>query len=82
MAIIYASNNDGIRFSIRSEYKDINAEDLIAQALSGIGNGGSHPTMAGGMIPKKNVISLGNGLHTFIFDRFLDAETIVKKNVP
>ena len=79
IAIIYASNIDGIRFSVRSERKDLHAGDLIARALSGIGNGGGHPAMAGGMIPKENAVSLGNGLHIFIHERFLDTEELLKK---
>lgn len=81
IAIIYASNIDGIRFSVRCERKDIHAGMLIARALDGIGNGGGHPAMAGGMIPAENaaVFGDGDGLQTAIHERFLAAEDAMKE---
>lgn len=80
LAVIYSRNNDGIRFSIRSERKDIHAGDLIALALSGIGNGGGHPAMAGGMIPTDNIPMLGSNLQVSVHDRFLEAEETLTTN--
>ena len=74
LAIIYASNNEGLRFSIRSERKNLHAGDLIARALDGIGNGGGHPSMAGGMIPADNIPKLGSNLQVSVHHRFLAAE--------
>lgn len=58
---------------VRSEISMINARKLISKALSGIGNGGGHPTMAGGIIYKENVDSLGNDHDYTIRKLFIDA---------
>lgn len=80
LAIIYARNTEGLRFSIRSERKGLHAGDLISLALSGIGSGGGHPAMAGGMIPTENISSLGSNLQVEVHRRFLDAEEELGKN--
>lgn len=74
ISIVYAIQSSGIRFSIRSERPGMHAGDLTALALSGIGGGGGHPAMAGGMIPAENAAALGSNIHVTIHDRFLAAE--------
>lgn len=74
IAIVYARNKEGIRFSIRSERPAFHAGDLIVLALTDIGSGGGHPSMAGGMIPLENVSLLGSNLQVSIHERFLKAE--------
>lgn len=54
ISIIYAVRSDGIKFSIRSALPEIDAGMVIDRALQGYGNGGGHPSMAGGFIPKEN----------------------------
>lgn len=71
IAIIYALQTEGIRFSIRSEQKRIHAGNLIARALKPYGDGGGHPSMAGGMIPAGNLPLLGEDIHTTIQEAFL-----------
>lgn len=73
IAIIYAIQNDGIRFSIRCGQTPVHAGNLIASALGSLGSGGGHPSMAGGLIPAENVMLLGEDLHTAIQKMFLDA---------
>lgn len=55
ISVIYAIRSDGIKFSMRSALPEVDAGTVIARALRGYGNGGGHPTMAGGFIPKENV---------------------------
>ena len=74
LAIVYARNKDGIRFSIRSERPQLSAGTLIGLALDGLGGGGGHPSMAGGMIPEENVPKLGNTMQATIHQIFLRAE--------
>lgn len=71
IAIIYAMQNEGIRFSVRSEQKRIHAGNLIARVLKPYGDGGGHPSMAGGMIPAGNLPLLGEDIHTTIQEAFL-----------
>lgn len=71
VAVVYASRPDGIKFSVRSEIVSIDAGKLIAEALSGIGSGGGHSFMAGGLIPRENVKFLGEFQDQAIRERFL-----------
>lgn len=54
ISIIYAVRSDGIKFSIRSALPEVDVGAVIDKALKGYGNGGGHPSMAGGFIPKEN----------------------------
>lgn len=54
ISIIYAVRSDGIKFSMRSALPEVDAGNVIDKALQGYGNGGGHPSMAGGFIPKEN----------------------------
>ena len=42
VAVIYCERPDGLKFSVRSERDDVNAGELIAKALAGVGGGGGH----------------------------------------
>jgi nanoRNase/pAp phosphatase (c-di-AMP/oligoRNAs hydrolase) len=48
--ILCAKNNGIINFSIRSEKSELNAATIIKEVLRGIGYGGGHSDMAGGVI--------------------------------
>lgn len=48
--ILCAKNNGVVNFSIRSEKSELNAANIIKKSLSGIGFGGGHSDMAGGVI--------------------------------
>ena len=62
-----AKNGGGIIFSVRSENPDWNAARIIFSVLKGIGFGGGHADMAGGIIKD---ISLFN--HDDILNRLAD----------
>lgn len=57
-SVIYAIRTDGIRFSVRSAKKGVDAGLVVKNALNGYGSGGGHSFMAGGFIPKENIPSL------------------------
>lgn len=59
VAVIYSRREDGIKFSVRSEKTEIHAGKLTNQAMNGIGNGGGHAGMAGGLIRKEEEEKLG-----------------------
>ncbi len=71
VAVIYATRTDGIKFSVRSEIKSVDAGKLVVKAISDIGFGGGHAFMAGGFIPEKNVEQLGERIDEEIRGRFL-----------
>ena len=73
VSVIYCERRDGLKFSVRSERSDVNAGDLVARALEGIGNGGGHSTMAGGRIPSSSLTGLGEYSNNIIAERFIKA---------
>ena len=72
LSIIFSYRDDGIKFSVRSEIADIHAGELIHKVLNGLGSGGGHAGMAGGLIPQKNVAELGEHPQNRIIQLFLD----------
>lgn len=72
IAIIYAKQTNGLRFSIRCEQNRIHAGNLIARVLKPWGSGGGHPSMAGGIIPLEHIPLLGEDMHTALQDAFLN----------
>lgn len=52
--ILCADNEDKINISVRSERQDWNASKIIQDVLRGIGFGGGHADMAGGIIKEKS----------------------------
>ncbi len=75
IAVVYARHTEGLRFSVRCRKGYIHAGLLISKALAPYGNGGGHPSMAGGMIPLANVELLGEHMHSTIHEAFLNAIT-------
>lgn len=71
IAVVYAMQEEGIRFSVRSEEENVDVGILIKQVLNGIGDGGGHPQMAGGYIYKESAERLGVELHQTIRERFM-----------
>lgn len=72
ISVIYALRRDGAKFSVRSERRDVNAGQLVDRALKEWGNGGGHPSMAGGFIPQANFEKLGEGFQEKIEARFME----------
>ena len=73
VAVIYCERPDGMKFSVRSERNDVNAGELVAKALDGVGGGGGHASMAGGRIPASCIEQLGEYPHNAIAERFIRA---------
>lgn len=71
VSVVYSMRADGIKFSVRSEIKEVDAGKMIACALDGVGNGGGHIGMAGGFIQKDNISELGEDIDDNIRTRFM-----------
>lgn len=50
-SVVYSVKDGGIKLSVRSEGTALDAGKVIGRALTGIGNGGGHASMAGGFVP-------------------------------
>lgn len=70
-SVVYATREDGLKFSVRSELSHLNAGQIMVGALEGIGSGGGHATMAGGFVPMENVEKLGHLYDEEIERRFV-----------
>lgn len=73
VAVVFSHRDDGIKLSVRSEDMKIHAGDLMRNALEGIGRGGGHASMAGGMIRTEQTPILGRYPDDRIRDLFLKA---------
>lgn len=73
VAVVYAVRDNGLKFSVRSELKEVNAGKITFEALKDIGSGGGHQAMAGGSIDKDKMAELGLDIHNRIQKLFLDA---------
>ena len=72
VAVVHSFREDGIKFSVRSEDPDIHAGNLLHDALQGIGNGGGHASMGGGLIDQDRIEALGPYPNDTIRNLFLD----------
>ncbi|MBO4915694.1 MAG: DHH family phosphoesterase [Oscillospiraceae bacterium] len=71
VAVIYCAREDGLKFSVRSERDDVDAGELTHSALEGLGEGGGHSSMAGGLIPVTSIGLLGNDPDEKLRERFV-----------
>ncbi len=72
VAVVYSVRKDGWKFSVRSEVNEVDAGKLIAAALEGIGSGGGHAFMAGGIIRTDDLPRLGEYPEDRVRELFLN----------
>ena len=58
-AVVYTRRGDGFKFSVRSELEEFDAGQIVFEALSGVGTGGGHRSMAGGYADESRVLDFG-----------------------
>jgi nanoRNase/pAp phosphatase (c-di-AMP/oligoRNAs hydrolase) len=68
IVVAYAVRENGIKLSIRSTCGKVKANDLARHLTEGFGVGGGHDNMAGGFIPKENLLA-NRVLDTFLKHR-------------
>ncbi len=71
VSVVFCRRSDGIKLSVRSETADVHAGRLIHDALAGIGSGGGHSEMAGGLISPEQTAMLGQYPDEILRERFL-----------
>lgn len=52
--VSHSFRDNGIKFTVRSSCKDLDASEVVRAALNELGDGGGHPSMAAGFIPGIN----------------------------
>lgn len=70
--IVYAKRDLDWKFSVRSENDNMDAGEIIHEALLGIGSGGGHACMAGGIIPVSVIKEMGSSADSRICELFLN----------
>lgn len=70
-AVTYSEKDDIIKLSARSQLDNLDAGKIIGKALNGIGSGGGHKEMAGGVIFKQKLLDSKMSLETLVEDRFM-----------
>lgn len=56
VCIVYNETEDGVKFSVRSCSKEVNASEMAEYVAQNLGSGGGHLEKAGGFISKKKYI--------------------------
>lgn len=72
LSVVYSIKADGIKLSVRSDCRKFDAGRITSEALQNLGNGGGHPTMAGGFVPFQPQMSV-EVLLGVIKERFIEA---------
>lgn len=73
VSVVYSVNASGIKFSVRSEKKGVDAGKYVRKALEGYGSGGGHAAMAGGFIDNEVISKIGEGYPVKIKELFMTA---------
>lgn len=73
VAIVYAERSGNLKFSVRSETSELNAGRFLNRALDGIGSGGGHVSMAGGVVfaEKRSLLGEKERMEFALHERFL-----------
>lgn len=71
VSLVYAYRVGGLKFSVRSENKDIDAGRIIREALEGIGDGGGHNQMAAGFVPNLSDYTKVSEIASIVTDRVI-----------
>ena len=70
--VVYSRREHGFKFSVRSELDELNAGQIVQQALDGVGSGGGHKSMAGGFAVESKVLDISIDFNRVIQNLFLN----------
>ena len=70
--LVYAHRVGGLKFSVRSEAKTVDAGKIIKEALRGLGDGGGHATMAAGFLPNLSTKEAVKEMARLVEQRVID----------
>lgn len=72
VSVVYATRNGGYKISVRSVSEEIHAGKLISDGLEGIGSGGGHAAMAGGIVFPEAIEQIHDNIEEIIKNRFMN----------
>jgi len=75
--LVYSHRVGGLKFSVRSESKSVDAGKVIKEALKGFGDGGGHATMAAGFMPNVNSDKDVNQMAKLVEERVIGLVTSI-----
>lgn len=70
--VVYSRRENGFKFSVRSELDELNAGEIVLAALSDVGRGGGHKSMAGGFAVESKVLDISIDFNRVIQNLFLN----------
>lgn len=76
-AVVYTRRNGGFKFSVRSEFDELDAGQIVSEALRNIGTGGGHKSMAGGYADESKILELSADFNRTIQNLFLNAIKVI-----
>ena len=69
--IVYTKRGSGYKFSVRSEFEEFDAGQIVFEALKDVGSGGGHASMAGGYADESKILELSIDFNKVVQDLFL-----------
>jgi nanoRNase/pAp phosphatase (c-di-AMP/oligoRNAs hydrolase) len=70
--VVYSHKGKGFKFSVRSELDELNAGQIVAEALKDCGSGGGHKSMAGGYADETKILGMSIDFNKVIQNLFLN----------
>ena len=77
--VVYTRRPNGFKFSVRSEVDELDAGQIISEALKDVGSGGGHKSMAGGFAEESKILALNIDFNKVIQNLFLN---VINKVLP
>ncbi len=72
-SVVYTRRPGGFKFSVRSEFDELDAGQIVSEALRNVGSGGGHKSMAGGYADESKILEVSIDFNRAIQNLFLDA---------
>lgn len=70
--VVYSRRGAGLKFSVRSELEELDAGAIVERALSDVGSGGGHSTMAGGYAEEAKLLNIDSDINKAVRKLFMD----------
>lgn len=78
--VVYTKRRGGFKFSVRSELEELDAGEIISEALKDVGSGGGHKAMAGGFALEEKILAMNFDYNKVIQNLVLDVIYKISKH--